>query len=71
MHELSIGEIMVVGGAISENQCVGVFTLGGALVGGAVSAYGTAGWGTSAGWGLGGMLGGAAGLMVFRYIMTE
>ena len=64
-------EIDLIGGAVTENQCIGAFTIGWALIGGVLTPSATYGWGTSAGWGLGGMLGGAGGLIVCGYIMTE
>lgn len=63
MQTLMINELDCVSGGITETQCVGYTALVGGFIGGAISAYGTGGWGTSGGWGLGFAAGGAIGGM--------
>ena len=62
MIELTFEELGAVSGGMTENECVGVFTVGGAGLGGMIGGF--------AGAGLGGMLGGATGLMLCNSIVN-
>lgn len=63
MLELSIGEIeMVGGGYMTENECIGAFTVGGGFIGGGIGFF-FAGVGAVGGAGLGLGFGGGIGLM--------
>ena len=55
MQEMTDAEIALVSGGITENQCIGLFTLGGALVGavGSGGNIGVAGYGAALGGALG------------------
>ena len=55
IEDMSAAEIDIGGGGMTENQCIGLFTLGGALVGAVASGgnIGAAGFGAALGGGFG------------------
>lgn len=49
MNELNEIELAMVGGGMTENQCIGMWSLGGGLIGGIVGGWGGFGIGLGAG----------------------
>ncbi len=63
MQVMTMEQVESVSGAMTENQCIGMSMFGGALIGGAVGAWGTAGIGTFNGMSFGMAAGGMFGMM--------
>jgi len=68
MRELTMSEVAAVSGAVTENQCIGAFTLAGGAIGGAAGFYFGVGIGTFGGAAFGMGVGGAAGLLFCTYL---
>lgn len=68
MQQLTLGQIDMVSGGMTENQCIGAFTIGGGLLGFGIGAIVGSGPGAVAGAGLGLGFGGGTGLVVCHYL---
>jgi len=67
MQVMTMDEVQMVSGAMSENQCIGGSTLIGAGIGTVIGAYAGLGFGAGFGFGAGATIGGSTGMLFCRY----